>query len=89
VTLYANHHGHWASWTFYSALGEKRGTFGVHLTKIAAEFKLDIEDRLAESCLPRLPIRTMMTAILPAVPVQGELPRAKSKATLPSASGFP
>lgn len=48
VTLYANHHGHWASWTFYSALGEMRGTFGVHLTKIAAEFKLDIEDRLAE-----------------------------------------
>lgn len=32
---------------FYSALGEMRGTFGVHLTKIAAEFKLDIEDRLA------------------------------------------
>lgn len=48
MTLYANHHGHWASWTFYSALGEMRGTFGVHLTKIAAEFKLDIEDRLAE-----------------------------------------
>jgi hypothetical protein len=48
VTLYANHHGHWASWTFYSALGEMRGTFGVHLAKIAAEFKLDVEDRLAE-----------------------------------------
>ena len=48
VALYANHHGHWASWTFYSALGEMRGTFGVHLAKIAAEFKLDIEDRLAE-----------------------------------------
>ena len=32
----------------YGALGEMRGTFGVHLTKIAAEFKLDIEDRLAE-----------------------------------------
>lgn len=47
VALYANHHGHWASWTFYSALGEMRGTFGVHLAKIAAEFKLDIEDRLA------------------------------------------
>jgi len=30
VILYANHHGHWASWTFYSALGEMRGTFGVH-----------------------------------------------------------
>jgi hypothetical protein len=47
VVLYANHHGHWASWTFYSALGEMRGTFGVHLAKIAAEFRLDVEDRLA------------------------------------------
>ncbi|HTW32545.1 MAG TPA: hypothetical protein VMD76_12760, partial [Candidatus Sulfotelmatobacter sp.] len=47
VILYADHHRHWASWTFYSALGEMRGTFGVHLAKIAAEFKLDIEDRLA------------------------------------------
>lgn len=47
VILYANQHGHWASWTFYSALGEMRGTFGVHLAKIAAEFRLDIEDRLA------------------------------------------
>jgi len=47
VILYANHHGHWASWTFYSALGEMRGTFGVHLARIAAELKLDIEDRLA------------------------------------------
>jgi hypothetical protein len=48
TVLYANHHGHWASWTFYSALGEMRGTFGVHVAKIAAEFKLDVEDRLAE-----------------------------------------
>lgn len=54
VILFANHHGHWASWTFYSALGEMRGTFGVHLAKIAAEFKLDIEDRLAE-ILPAQP----------------------------------
>jgi len=45
--LYANQHGHWASWTFYSALGEMRGMFGVHLAKVAAEFKLDVEDRLA------------------------------------------
>jgi len=51
ATLYANQHGHWASWTFYSALGEMRGTFGVHLTRIAAEFRLDIEDGLA-SILP-------------------------------------
>ncbi|MGO9338430.1 MAG: DUF6650 family protein [Terracidiphilus sp.] len=51
VILYANHHGHYASWTFYSALGEMRGTFGVHLAKIAAQFRLDVEDRLA-SILP-------------------------------------
>lgn len=47
ITLYANHYGHWASWTFYSALGEMRGTFGIHLAKIATQFKLDIEDQLA------------------------------------------
>ena len=35
-----------ASWTFYGALGELRGTFGVHVAKIAAEFRLDVEDRL-------------------------------------------
>jgi hypothetical protein len=47
TVLYANHQGHRASWTFYRALGEMRGTFGVHVAKIAAEFKLDAEDRLA------------------------------------------
>lgn len=47
TVLYANHHGHWASWTFYSALGEMRGTSGVHLARIATQFKLDIEDKLA------------------------------------------
>jgi hypothetical protein len=51
VTLYARHRGHWASWTFYSALGELRGTFGIHLARIAAQFQLDVEDRLA-SILP-------------------------------------
>jgi hypothetical protein len=51
ITLYANHHGHWASWTFYSAIGEMRGTFGIHLARIAAQFHLDIEDNLA-SILP-------------------------------------
>ena len=51
ATLYANQRGHWASWTFYSALGEMRGTFGIHLAQIAAHFKLDIEDGLA-SILP-------------------------------------
>jgi hypothetical protein len=47
TVLYANQHGHWASWTFYSALGEMRGTFGIHLARIAAQFRLDIEDPLA------------------------------------------
>jgi predicted LPLAT superfamily acyltransferase len=51
AALYANQHGHWASWTFYSALGEMRGTFGVHLARVATQFKLDVEDKLA-SILP-------------------------------------
>src|SRR5712672_2554070 len=41
----ADHHSHSATWAFYSALGEMRETFGVHLARIAAEFSLDIEDR--------------------------------------------
>jgi hypothetical protein len=45
--LYANHRDHWATWTLFSSLGEIRGTFGVHLARIATQFKLDIEDRLA------------------------------------------
>jgi hypothetical protein len=48
IVLHANQRGHFASWTFYSALGEMRGTFGVHLARIAAHFKLDIEDDLAQ-----------------------------------------
>ncbi len=43
--------GGFHSWTFGSALGELRGTFGIHVAKIAAAFKLDVEDRLA-SILP-------------------------------------
>jgi hypothetical protein len=39
------------SWTFGNALGELRGTFGVHVAKIAAQFRLDVEDKLA-SILP-------------------------------------
>jgi len=45
--LYANQWGHCASWDFYSGLGEMRGIFGVHFARVAAEFKLDVEDRLA------------------------------------------
>ncbi|MBY0507031.1 MAG: hypothetical protein K2X03_24150 [Bryobacteraceae bacterium] len=47
TVLYANRQGHWASWTFYSALGEMRGTFGVHLARIATQFQIDVEDKLA------------------------------------------
>ena len=48
---HAIEHGHYASWTFYSALGEMRGVFGIHLARIAASFRLDVEDDLA-SILP-------------------------------------
>jgi len=53
TVLYASHPGHCASWTFYSALGEMRGTVGVHLARIAAQFELDIEDGLA-SIIPAI-----------------------------------
>ena len=43
--------GGYQSWTFGSALGELRGSFGINVAKIAAAFKLDVEDRLA-SILP-------------------------------------
>ena len=44
---HVTHNGHYASWAFYSALGEMRGTFGVHLARIATQFRLDVEDELA------------------------------------------
>ena len=47
IAPHARKLGHYASWTFYSALGEMRGVFGVHLARIAARFQLDIEDNLA------------------------------------------
>ena len=42
---------HWASWTFASALGEMRGTFGNMIVQIASAYGLDVEDDLA-SILP-------------------------------------
>lgn len=38
---------HWASWTFASALGEMRGTFGVMIAQLAASFGVDLEDGLS------------------------------------------
>jgi Family of unknown function (DUF6650) len=47
IVRYARQDGHYASWTFYGALGEMRGVFGVHLARIAVRFRLDVEDDLA------------------------------------------
>ena len=51
IIWHATDPGHFASWTFYSTLGEMRGIFGIHLARIATRFRLDIEDDLA-SILP-------------------------------------
>jgi hypothetical protein len=51
VVKFANDPTHYASSTFYTALAELRRAFGIQLAKIAAQFKLDIEGRLA-SILP-------------------------------------
>lgn len=51
VVRHAREHGYYASWEFYSALGEIRGVFGIHLARIAASFHIDVEDSLA-SILP-------------------------------------
>lgn len=47
IALHAREPGHYASWTFYGALGEMRGVFGIHLARVAALFRIDIEDELA------------------------------------------
>lgn len=47
VIRFAFHSGHWASWVFLGALGELRGVFGIHLAKIAAQYKIDIEEDLS------------------------------------------
>jgi len=39
--------GHWASWTFASALGELRGNFGIMISQIATLYGIDVEDDLA------------------------------------------
>jgi hypothetical protein len=51
VVQYANVQDHSASGTFYTELGELRRAFGIYVAEIAAQFKLEIEDRLA-SILP-------------------------------------
>lgn len=47
IIVHGGNWGHWASWTFASALGEMRGTFGAMITQIASAYGLDVEDDLA------------------------------------------
>ena len=47
ILEFGAHQGHFASWTFNGAVGELRGCFGIHLAQIAAQYGLDIEDKLA------------------------------------------
>jgi hypothetical protein len=47
IIVSAVERGHWASWVFNGAVGELRGTVGVHLARIAAAHGLDVEDHLA------------------------------------------
>jgi hypothetical protein len=51
IITYGFERGHYASWVFLPALGELRAAFGIHLTRIAAQHGLDVEEPLA-SILP-------------------------------------
>jgi hypothetical protein len=48
IIPFANSPGHYASWEFNQALGEMRGTIGIHIARIAAQYGLDVEDDLAK-----------------------------------------
>jgi len=54
VILYANHHGHWASWRFGAALGDTRGVFGVHIGQLAVRYEVELPDHM-EAILPASP----------------------------------
>lgn len=53
IVRHANMHGHYASWEFYSALGDLRGVFGIALALISEAFYIDIEKDLSK-ILPEL-----------------------------------
>jgi len=53
IVQHANKHGHYASWEFYSALGDLRGVFGIALALISEAFNIDIENDLSK-ILPEL-----------------------------------
>jgi hypothetical protein len=47
IVAFANQLNHYAGWIFYGGLGELRGVFGMHISKIAVQYGLDVEDDLA------------------------------------------
>src|SRR2546428_13864298 len=53
--------GHYASWTFNSALGELRGVFGIHIARVAAAYGVDVENDLA-AILPESDVPATATA---------------------------
>jgi len=54
IVTFAFSRGHYASWVFFSALGELRGAFGIHVARIAAQHGLGVEEPLS-SILPAEP----------------------------------
>ncbi|MEO8737542.1 MAG: DUF6650 family protein [Edaphobacter sp.] len=53
IVRHANTHGHYASWEFYSALGDLRGVFGIALALISETFNIEIDGDLSK-ILPEL-----------------------------------
>jgi hypothetical protein len=47
LVRHASERGHWASWSFYSALGELRGVFGISLALMCEQYDLEPEPDLA------------------------------------------
>ena len=42
IVVFGAHDGHWASWESNGVHGELRGFFGLHLTRLAAGYGLDV-----------------------------------------------
>ncbi len=43
----AHSYGHYAGWIFFSALGELRSSFGIHIAMIASKYGVNVENDLA------------------------------------------
>ncbi len=60
--LYGSH-----EWVFNKALGELRGTFGIHVAMLSSKFGIDVEDDLA-TILPEADLDSGDDADLPIRP---------------------